>query len=134
MNTHPQKLVTLIPSDCALGPLEKNALAWLNDAAGYEDGATGRYRDLARGGCISGIVGHLIYSRDCKTFLNLHRKEINDWLGEMLLDLGVKSPAEVLCDWDETDPLGENLNVDKLAWFGFETAARAVAQKAGIEL
>lgn len=113
--------------------LERIALRWLNDSADYQDGATGRYRDLQHGGCVSGIVGMLIYSRDCRTFLKRHREEINDMLGAELESTGFTSPAELLREWDASDPLGLNLNADRLAWFGFETAARIVAERANLE-
>jgi hypothetical protein len=125
--------VKRIPASCAATRLEKNALRWLNDSADYKNGATGRFADLMHGGCQSGIVGHLIYSRDCRTFLKRHRDEINALLAEALSECGGTSPAELLRDWDASDPLGVDVNADKLAWFGFEQAARNVASKAGIE-
>lgn len=128
------KVVTRIPAHCAETRLEKNALRWLNEDMGYNDGAQGRYKDLMYGGCISGIVGHLIYSRDCRTFLKRHREEINRLLGEQLEETGFTSSAELLRDWEVSDPLGVDLNADRLAWFGFETAARKVAERAGIEV
>lgn len=124
--------VLRIPAHCATSALERNALRWLNAAEGYDDGAAGRYRDLAHGGCSSGLVGHLIYSRDCAAFLKRHRAEINTLLGQEMEDSGYASP-EFLTDWDKSDPLGLDVNVDRLAWFGFETAAWTVANRAGIE-
>lgn len=128
-----KKVVKRIPANCAETRLEKNALRWLNEAEGYDNGATGRYKDLMYGGCQSGMVGHLIYSADCRTFLKRHREEINKLLGEQLEETGFTSPAELLREWDVSDPLGVDVNADRLAWFGFETAARVVAERAGIE-
>ena len=48
--------VIRIPADCATTRLERNALRWLNESADYQDGATGRYRDLMHGGCQAGLV------------------------------------------------------------------------------
>lgn len=124
------KTVTRIPANCAKSRLERNALRWLNEADGYDDGATGRFNDLEHGGCQSGLVGHLIYSRDCRTFLKRHRAEINELLGGMLEDMGLTSPAELLREWDASDPLGVDVNADRLAWFGFETACRNVMSRA----
>lgn len=123
-----------IPATCAETRLERNALNWLNDSAGYDDGAKGRYKDLMHGGCVSGIVNHLIYSVDCRTFLKRHRNEVNDLLGNELSDSGVNGAHELIRDWDPSDPLGLNVNADRLAWFAFETAAQRVAGRAGIEL
>lgn len=123
-----------IPLGCATTPLERNALRWLNERGrDYNNGAAGVYADLAHGGCQSGIVGHLIYSRDCRAFFQRHRGEINKLLAEQIEECGVNGPADLLREWDKSDPLGEDVNTDRLAWFGFETAARNVAQKAGIE-
>lgn len=133
MTQNEKQAVTHIPAECAGTRLERNALRWLNAAEGYTTGATGRFRDLQYGGCQSGIVNHLIYSRDCRTFLKRHRAEINKLLGEAIDELGATGPAEILKDWDRSDPLGEDVNADRLAWFGFEAAAQSVAQKAGIE-
>lgn len=134
MKIHDTDIVTRIGADFATTRLERNALRWLNDSADYQDGATGRYRDLRHGGCQSGLVNHLIYSRDCRSFLKYHRAEINEMLGTMMEDMGVSSPAELLREWDASDPLGMDVNADRLAWFGFETAAQRVAQRAGIEV
>lgn len=132
MNTE-TKTVKKIPADCATDRLQRIALRWLNDSADYANGATGRFADLMHGGCQSGIVGHLIYSADCRAFLKRHREAINALLAEELENSGYKSPAEILTDWDVSDPLGIDTNADRLAWFGFEQAARIVAQRAGIE-
>lgn len=122
-----------IPSNCAQTRLERNARQWLNmKGADYENTQRGAYADLEQGGCISGMVGHLIYSVDCRTFVKRHREEINDLLGATLEDTGCTSPAEIMKDWDASDPFGINLNADRLAWFAFETAARTVAERAGI--
>ena len=114
--------------------LERNALRWLNDADDYDDGASGRYRDLMHGGCQAGTVGHLIYSKDCRSFLKYHRAEINALLAEMISEMGAHGPVDLFGDkWDESDPLGYDTNCDLLAWFGFEEAARRVANRAGME-
>jgi hypothetical protein len=125
--------VTRISPKHAETRIERIALRWLNDSEDYNDGATGRFRDLIHGGCQSGIVSMLIYSRDCRTFLKRHREEINIMLGQELAEHGFTSPAELLREWDAEDPLGVDTNADRLAWFGFEEAARRVASKAGIE-
>lgn len=126
--------VKRIAAEHAETRLERNALRWMNERGqDYNDGAAGVFKDLMYGGCQSGIVGHLIYSRDCRTFLKRHREEINKLLAEQIEECGASGPADILQNWDKSDPLGEDVNADRLAWFGFETAARNVAQKAGIE-
>ncbi len=126
-------IVKKIASEHAQTRLERDALRWLNASEDYNDGATGRYKDLMHGGCQSGIVRHLIYSRNCRTYLKRHHEEINRLLGEMIDEVGGTGPADVLREWDKSDPLGLDVNADRLAWFGFETAAHTVAQRAGID-
>ena len=88
-------IVKKIPATCATTRLERIAFAWLNEgiAYGYESGATGRFEDLQHGGCISGIVGDLIYSHDCRTFLKRHRDEINAMLAAAIEESGASGPA-----------------------------------------
>ena len=116
--------------------LEKVARNWLNrEGENYpEDGAVGAYRDLMHGGCASGMVGELIYYRDTIRFFRLHKSDITAILKEQMEDSG-SGPAELFGDkWDASDPLAfDESNQNLLAWFGFEEAARNVANRAGME-
>lgn len=124
-----------IASKHAITKLERAALAWLNSyGQGYQDGAAGAYRDLMYGGCQAGTVGHLIYYRDTVAFYRRHRKDIAALLSDTLESTGSTIAGLFGDEWDESDPLAnEQFNRNLLAWFGFEEAARNVAQRAGIE-
>ena len=100
---------------------------WLND---YEpDERDGALADLLAHGCESGMVGGLIYYSDTIAFFERHCQEINALLAEMLDSTGYTSPTELFGDkWDSTDPLAlDTQNQNLLAWFGFEEAARKLA-------
>jgi hypothetical protein len=57
--------------------LERAVLRILNaHAGGYDDGVSGFLKDLAYGGCASGLVGELVYTRDAAAFYRRHREEV----------------------------------------------------------
>jgi len=116
--------------------LEKVARCWLNrQGQNYDDGAQGAMKDLAQGGCVSGIVGELCYYADTLKFYRRHSKDINDLLVAMVDDTGMSVPARFGDKWDDADPLAmDRFNQNLLAWFGFEEAARCVASRAGLEV
>lgn len=116
--------------------LERHVQKWINDnARDYDHGAEGVLKDLFRGGCESGYVGHLIYYTDTVKFFQTHRREISELLKETMESIGCDGPKGLFGDkWDETDPLGqEDLNRNLLAWFGFEETARKLADRNSIE-
>ena len=121
--------------------LERNVQQWVNEQAeSYDDGAKGVLTDLMRGGCSSGIVGHLIYYTDTLKFFQTHRREISALLSEIIQDSGMQ-PAELFpanrnsMGWDILDPLAqENQNRNLLAWFGFEETAQRLASRNDIEI
>jgi hypothetical protein len=115
--------------------LERDVLAWINEkAADHNDGAAGVLKDLAHGGCSSGMVNSLVYTADCVAFYQKHMKEIDAMAYAMLSDTGL-SPDKAFTQWDETDPFArEDGNQNVLAWFGFEETASNLAQRAGLDL
>jgi len=102
-------------------------------ADSYPDtGAVGFLKDLAYGGCESGMVGELVYYRDTCAFYETHRREIATLLSEMLADVGADSPQGLFGEkWDREDPLAlEETNQNLLAWFACEETARRLTQLA----
>jgi len=123
-----------IPAEMAKTRLEKVALQWLNrEGADYEDGAKGAYKDLMEGGCASGIVSadpQLVYYVDTAKFYRQHHEEIDKMLEELCEDTG-ETPAKLFdrAGWDTSDPLArKGTNINLLAWFGFEEAAKRVME------
>lgn len=116
-------------------PLEQAVVAWLDDTeeAGYE--AENRLADLLQHGCQSGMVSDLVYYTDTVAFFEKHASDINALLKEAIDSTGLQ-PAELFGDkWDKEDPLAkDDLNRNLLAWFGFEEAARALCDRAGVDV
>lgn len=86
------------------------------------------FTDVLEHGCISGIVGSLIYYSDTVPFYQEHKEEINEMLYNTLEGMGNHSLPELFGDnWYKDDPLAiydENQNL--LAWFGFEEMLRKI--------
>jgi len=81
--------------------------------------------DLMSHGCISGMIGELIYYSDTMAFYETHKENISALLAETMDGLGADSPRGVFGDkWDASDPLIlEGTNQNLLAWFAFEETA-----------
>ena len=128
------KLSKALIRQAAHTKLEKNVVTWwLSQSDGYEC-ITGPLKDLFYGGCVSGLVSHLIYYTDTLTFYKKHRDDIAVLLQRELAECGCPI-KELLRDWDESDPLCfDTHNQNLLAWFGFETAARDLSDRLGLEL
>ena len=90
------------------------------DSMTTED-ATKWIEDLQQHGCISGMVGALVYYADSCKFYEDNKQDINSLLCEMLEDTGL-SIQELFGDkFDKEDPLCINdINQNLLAWFAFE--------------
>jgi hypothetical protein len=127
--------------DLKLSPetaLERHVARWLRDQArgSYDGEMRSAACDLMHGGCASGTVGHLIYTRDCVRFYRRYQADVHALLADMLDSMGVATPAELFGDkWDATDwSAADDANQNLLAWFGFEEACRALMSRAGCEL
>lgn len=124
-----------IPKPEQESKLERVVRYWLNNqGADYDDGWRGAYKDLAHGGCSTGVVGKLIYYADTVRFYKKHQAEIDALLKENLDSTGL-SIAELFGDrWDKDDPLArDHFNQNLLAWFGFEETARRIADANGYD-
>jgi len=116
--------------------LDRKVASIINQhAPDYENGVQEYINDVMYGGCVSGIVGELIYYTDTVKFFRRHRNDINDMLKQTIEDCGT-SPAELFGDkWDQDDPLAmDTMNQNLLAWFAFEETAKKLADKLEIEV
>lgn len=93
----------------------------LSESAGYDD-LEGFFSDLFSHGCVSGMVGALVYYTDTHKFAKKHIEEIL----ELVEDLESETGQPVI-DKDK----GDKLNF--LAWLGFEETARRIYQELGGE-
>jgi len=118
-------------------PLERHVQRWINKKAeDYPDtGIKGVLKDLAYGGCNSGMVGHLIYYHDTVQFALKYLEDILNLCIEEAESMGNKNLWEFLAqgnpNYAEAEDADQALNY--LAWVGFEETARALAYKNGIE-
>jgi len=95
---------------------------WVNRQAGVT-GVAGVARDLFTGGCASGYVGELIYTRDSERFALRHMVDILAMWQEDADEFGARPmPSK-----------GTDLDLNWLAWYGFEAAARRLFSRAGVE-
>ena len=85
--------------------------------------------NLQKYGCVSGMIGSLIYYDDTNKFYDEYKEEINDLLSDLIDGTGL-SMSELFGDkFDNEDPLVlDYSNKNLLAWFGFEETLRNLAQ------
>lgn len=93
----------------------------------YED-KTNIFKDVLYHGCVSGIVGELIYYSDTLKYYNKYRNEINSLLNEIMQSMGCYSFKDIFGDsYDSEDPLIlDTHNRNLMAWFGFEETLRNI--------
>ncbi len=68
------------------------------------------FQDLGQHGCISGMVGSLIYYRDTHAFYDTHYHDIEELRHDYEEEMG--QPITTDCDWK-----------NHMAWFAFEWVA-----------
>lgn len=85
-----------------------------------QDDATLFFRDLLNHGCISGMVGSLIYYRDTHAFFDCYYEEIEELREDYEDNCGM--PLEIKGDLKNF-----------LAWFAFEETAYRMANELGID-
>ena len=106
--------------------LEKDvALYWLDEVANYNGNVEGWIKDLLNHGCVSGMVGKLIYYVDTHAYYDKHYDNIEELITELEENTG-----ENVCDWNKDKSDRKNF----LAWLGFEEMARKIADKIGVEV
>ena len=97
----------------------------------YSNNRRAIFSDVLEHGCVSGVVGHLIYYADTTKYYKDHKDEINTLLYDTLSEYGSTNPSDIFGDkWDKEDPLAlETQNQNLLAWFGFEETMRKLGYK-----
>ena len=90
------------------------------DGMSIED-ATQWIEDLQQHGCVSGMVGALIYYSDTCKFYEENKQGINSLLYETLEDTGLSMQELFGNKFDKEDPLCiDDINQNLLSWFAFE--------------
>lgn len=92
-------------------------------------------KDLSSYGCISGMVGELIYYTDTTKFYKKYKLEIQKMLQELLNNCGFKSPQELFGEkWDSEDIFcQEDQNQNLLAWYAMEEVNNNLLSQLEIE-
>jgi len=116
--------------------LEKEVIKIIKDEASDYETFESYLSDLLSIGCVSGMVGALIYYTDTVSFTQRHASDINELLTNNFSMFGMSSPAELFGEkWDKEDSLclSQN-NKNLLAWFAFEETARNIGISFDLEV
>ena len=82
--------------------------------------------EVLKHGCVTGIVGSLIYYYQTEAFFNRHKDAINDLAHELSEDL-YGNPFEIYHN------LNGGCSKNNMAWFGFEEVTRIIASELEID-
>ena len=101
--------------------------AVIDEALEYEtdDDIKSFFEDLLNHGCVSGMIGSLIYYADTNKFFDDNEEEIEELVYEMQQELGYKKRAEFIASLNGS---AESISQEKnlLSWFAFEETARKI--------
>ena len=78
-------------------------------------------------GCVTGIVGSLIYYYQTEAFFNRHKDAINDLAHELSEDI-YGNPFEIYHN------LNGGCSKNNMAWFGFEEVTRIIASELEMDI
>lgn len=102
---------------------------YIDESIDYEssDDLLRSMEELQQHGCISGMIGELIYYDDTIKFFDEYKEEINEMLSDVMEGTGC-SIEELFGDkFDKNDPLIlDYSNKNLLAWFGFEETVNKI--------
>lgn len=118
-------------------PLLRHVARWVRDrAVDYGGDLRGPLRDLFYGGCESGMVSHLVYYKDTVPFAKRFFDQIIDLAVDEAGQQGEGHNALVYLGQSRAanDIGGGDQFYNFLAWWGFETAARRLADLAGVPI
>ena len=83
-------------------------------------------------GCKTGIVTELIYTENNINFYNEYKNEIEEFINDIEMNIGIEDIREIIKDWEYTNELEHNVsnidediknynsNVNSLVWLVFE--------------
>lgn len=93
------------------------------------------FEDLLSHGCVSGMIGKLIYYKDTVEFYDKYEDEIENLLEEMRGDYGYKNRFEMIGSLNGAENVGNTMQEKNLlSWFAFEETARQLANEIGLEV
>lgn len=93
------------------------------------------FRDLNQHGCVSGMIGSLIYYKDTSKFYDKYENDIEELLDLYRDECGYKNRLETMASLNGADNVG-SMEQEKnlLAWFGFERQSQLLADEIGLEI
>lgn len=93
------------------------------------------FSDLLTHGCVSGMVGGLIYYSDTVKFYDKYEDEIENLLDETRDQMGYSNRFEMIASLNGAENVGDmTQEKNLLAWFAFEETARLIADEIGLEV
>ena len=114
-----------ISNEAGNNPLKQHVIDYMLDEYSTDEGLITYVNDLLTHGCISGMVGDLIYYKDTVAFYDEYEEYIEDLLDEFKENYGYKSRPEAIMYLNGS---AENITQEKnlLAWFAFEETVRQI--------
>jgi len=99
----------------------------VDNADDDDDDLISYMEDVLNHGCVSGIVGDLIYYTDTIKFFDDNEEDIEDLIDEMKAEFGYKTRPQFI---DSLNGSAEDIDQEKnlLAWFAFEETTRVLMQ------
>lgn len=95
-----------------------------SESENYDDGIRGFIKDLRQGGCVSGLVGSLIYYSDTIEFYDKFENEIQELIDNYTQELGYNNRLEFISSLNGSENVHSNEQLKNLlAWFAFEETA-----------
>jgi len=95
----------------------------------------GQIEDLLTHGCVSGMVGSLIYYTDTCKFYADHKAEIYSMAEDQSENIGYKNAFELFANLNGAENVGSIDQLENLlAWYGFEEMARQIADELELEI
>ena len=104
----------------------KNEVMEILESMAMDSGLETVINEVLEYGCVSGIVGNLIYYYQTEEFFNRHKDAINDLAHELSEEI-YGNPFEIYHN------LNGGCSKNNMAWFGFEEVTRIIANEMDLE-
>jgi len=107
---------------------------WLIACASTPEERLSMLRYLQENGCVSGIVGELIYYKDTNDFYNYYENQIWELVSKYADEEGC-SPLEFISKLNGAENVCTGKRFKNLmAWFGFEEGSKKLIEDLGLEI
>ena len=110
----------------------------INDLIRYSTDGSETYSymsDILQHGCVSGIVGRLVYYKDTVAFYEQYESDIWDLLENTRQSLGDKTILQTIAGLNGAENVGSGDQFKNLlAWFAYEETIHVIADELGLEL